>query len=184
LLKIIDEDEFIEKCRQGRCLRQTLKSKQCEKDSKKIQCYKKYVARKTKEYEKQFIEVDYEWEAIKEVIKLRDMSCLVLKCLTTQELLQVEKQDGFWLSQKFVGDGAHIVARRMSPSNVYNVNNVALISRFFHSRLDNGLDLVTGEFIGFEGSKRWWERIMRSAGYWKDNYTYDDFYRDITGENK
>lgn len=180
MLKIIDEDEFIEKCRSGRCLRQTIKSKQCEKDSKRVQCYKKYVAKKERDYKKDHEEKDYEWEDLKREILMRDISCLAIKCLTTQELIQVEKQDGFWLSQKYQGDGAHVVARSSSPKNVYNRDNVVLISRFFHSRIDNGLDLVTGEYIGFEGSKRWWERIMRSAGYWKEDYTWDDFYKSIT----
>ena len=181
MLKIIDEDEFIEKCRSGRCLRQTIKSKQCEKESKQRYCYKKYVSKKEKEYKKQFEDKDYRWEDLKEILKLRDMSCLVMKILTTQELNIVEKQDGFWLSTKYL-DGAHIVARSTSPSNVYNKQNVVLLGRFFHSRIDNGLDLITGEYIGFEGSKRWWARIMQENKLWPLNYDYDQFKKDLTGE--
>jgi hypothetical protein len=181
MLRIIDEDEFIEKCRQGRCLRQTFKSKQCEKDFKQIQCYKKYVDKKIKEYEKEHTEKDWEWEDLKRDLVLRDYTCLVMKILTVQELKIVEQQEGFWLSQKFI-DGCHIVSRAQSPKNVYNRNNVILMSRFFHARIDNGFDLISGEYVGFEGSKRWWERIMRSNGYWENNYTYDMFYKDITEE--
>jgi len=180
----ITEDEFIEKCESGRCLRQTIKSKQCEKESKQIQCYKKYVLKKEKDWKKDHEEKDYEWEQLRSEILLRDGSCLAIKCLTIQELVQVEKKDGFWLSQKFIGDGAHIVSRAQSPKNIYNRNNVVILSRYFHQLLDNGLDLITGEYIGFEGSKRWWERILRSAGMWSSEYTYDDFYKEITGEGK
>ena len=178
MLKIIEEEDFIEKCRSGKCLRQTIKSKQCEKDSKKIQCYKKYVTKKEKEYAKD--NIDYEWEDLKRDITIRDMSCLVTKILTIQELKQLEKEEGFWLNHHT--DGAHIVSRSQSLKNVYNRDNVVLIGRFFHSRLDQGLDLITGEFIGFEGSKEWWNRIMHENGLWKKDYTYDDFYKEITGE--
>ena len=85
------------------------------------------------------------------------------------------------MSQKFT-DGAHIIARSQSPTNIYNIKNVVLLSRFFHSRIDQGLDLITGEFIGFEGSKRWWERILIQNGYWREGYTYDDFYQELIGE--
>jgi len=177
-LKILSEVDFIEKCREGRCLRQTFKSKQCEKDSKQIQCYKKYVDKKTKEYEKEHIEKDWEWEALKRDLIIRDYSCLVMKILTVQELKIVEQQEGFWLSQKFT-DGAHIVSRAQAPKQIYNRSNVILMGRFFHTRIDNGLDLISGEFVGYEGSKRWWEKIMWSNGIWSTNYTYDDFYRDM-----
>jgi hypothetical protein len=177
-MNIISQDEFIERCKQGKCLRQTLKSKQCEKENKQKQCYTKYHDKKTKEYEKDHI--DYKWEELKAEIKLRDQSCLVIKILTTQELKIVEKQEGFWLSQKYL-DGCHIISRSQSPANIYNKNNVVLISRFFHQRLDQGLDLITGEFIGFEGSKRWWERILWENNLWDKSFTYDEFYKELMG---
>lgn len=180
-MNVISQDDFIERCKQGRCLRQTLKSKQCEKEYKQKQCYNKYVDKKTKEWERDHTEKDYRWEELKKEIIIRDQSCLALKILTKEELRIVEKQDGFWLSQKF-NDGAHIISRSQSPTNIYNIKNVVLLSRFFHSRIDQGLDLITGEFIGFEGSKRWWERIMWENNIWQRNYTYDDFYRDLVGE--
>lgn len=178
-MKIISLEDFMNKCKQGRCLGQTIKSKVCQKESKQEDCYKKYVKQQEKKYEKQFVDKDYEWESLKDEIKLRDNNqCMVMKILTIQQIKEVEKQDGFWLSQKYL-DGAHIIPRATCPQHVYNRKNVLLVSRFFHTRLDNYLDLISGEFIGMEGMALWWTHIMRMNKRWPDNYTYWNFRKEL-----
>lgn len=179
-LRVISKEDFIEKCKQGKCLRQTLKSKQCEKESKQIQCYDKYVKQKQKDFNK-YQDPDYKWEQLKEEIKLRDQGCLVMKILTMQELKIVEQQEGFWLNQKFM-DGAHIIPRATAPQHIYLKSNVILMGRFFHSRIDKYFDLITGEFIGIEGSANWWTRIMQQNKLWDSNYDYWNFRKDLLGE--
>jgi hypothetical protein len=180
MLKIIDEDDFIEKCRSGRCLRQTIKSKQCEKESKQRYCYKKYVAKKEKEYKKQFEDKDYRWEDLKEEIKLRDSSCLFTKIATMDELRILESREDWWIS-KFI-DGAHVVSRAEAPSQIYNVNNVILLNRYIHSKLDQFINPITLEFMGLEGKALWFTRIMQENNLWDSNYDYWNFKKDITGK--
>lgn len=179
--KIISFEDFQIKCNKGFCLRGTLKSNQCIKDLKQRQCYTIYVKQQKKKFDKQFSEVDYEWEQLKEEIKLRDNSCLLTKILTNEELKIVELQEGYWLNQKFV-DGAHIIPRAVAPKNIYNRNNVILLGRFFHSRIDNHLDPVTGEFIGIEGTAKWWERILKQNGLWNESVDYWDFRKRMVEE--
>jgi len=175
----ITEDEFIEKCESGKCLRQTIKSKQCEKETKQIQCYKKYVLKKEKDWKKDHEEKDYEWESLKETIKLRDMSCLFVKIATVQELSILEKKEGWWL-QKFI-DGAHLISRAEAPSQIYNVNNVILLNRYIHSCLDQFINPLTGESMGIEGKAQWITRIMQENKLWDSNYDYWNFRQDLLG---
>jgi hypothetical protein len=181
-MNVISQDDFIEKCKQGRCLRQTLKSKQCEKEYKQKQCYNKYVDKKTKEWERDHTEKDYRWEELKEALKLRDISCLFTKIATFEELRILEQNENWWLS-RFI-DGAHLIPRSMASRIIYDIDNVILLNRHSHTRLDNFLDLVTGEFIGLEGKKRWIERIMHENKLWDLNYSYEDFYKDKMNTNK
>jgi len=118
--------------------------------------------------------IDYKWEELKSIIKIRDNNeCIVYRILNKEEKRIVEKQEGFWL-QKYI-DGAHIVARSIAPHHIYNPDNVVLVGRFFHKRLDDGLDLITGKFIGFDGVAQWWTRIMRDNKYWDDTIDYYKF---------
>jgi hypothetical protein len=107
---------------------------------------------------------------------------LSVEILTPDEIAIVEKQNGYWLNNKFI-DGAHIIPRSTLPSQIYNRDNVVLIGRFFHSRLDNYLDLITGEFIGQDGMALWWTRIMQQNRRWDEGYTYWDFKRDLMNLN-
>lgn len=176
---MITIEDFKIKCNKGYCTRGTIKSKVCVKESKQDLCYKKYLAQQEKKKET-WKEVDYEWEELKRNILIRDESCVVSKILTKEEILAVEKQEGFWLNAKFL-DGAHVIPRATLPSCIYDETNVVIMGRFFHSRIDKYLDLVTGEYIGAEGCYNWWTRIMQQNGYWVDGYTYYDFKKEKMG---
>ncbi len=186
-------EDFITDCLKGFCNRKTMyNAKTCKTESKHKVCYKKYCEKIEKDKQKlkfkgfnssyEIIEKDYKWEELKEYIKDRDVTCLVSKILTPDEIAIVEKQNGYWLNNKFI-DGAHIIPRSTLPSQIYNRDNVVLIGRFFHSRLDNYLDLITGEFIGQDGMALWWTRIMQQNRRWDEGYTYWDFKRDLMNLN-
>ena len=178
MFKIIDFEKFVLNCQQGKCLRRTLTSKQCQKESKQIKCYNKYKEQKEKEYKKQFEDVDFLWLELKDEIKLRDESCMLEKILTVEEIQIVEKQDDYWLNNKFL-DCSHIVPRQSCPNQIYNADNIILLGRMFHSRLDNYCDPVTGIFIGMEGMADWWTRIMQQNERWSGNYDYWHFRKDM-----
>ena len=169
-------EEFREYCNKGKCLRKTIKSKQCFKYYKQETCFKKYQVNEDKRKIELF-EPDYAWLELKEELLLRDGSCLVMKILSTDEIKQVEKQDGFWLQKHL--DGAHIISRAECPNQIYNINNVVLLGRFFHSRIDNFQDLITGESITKEEVARWWTRILQQNKYWSSDYDYWKFRQDM-----
>lgn len=193
-MKVKEFDIFIADCLKGFCNRNTMyNNKTCKTPSKHESCYKKYLEQIERKQKKlkfkgfnstpnyDIVDKDYRWEELKAYIKERDIICMAYKILTPDELSIVEKQEGWWLNNKFL-DGAHIVPRSTLPAHIYNRDNVILLGRFLHSRIDNYLDLVTGEFIGQQGSADWWTRIMQSNKRWPNNYTYWDFKKDL--ENK
>jgi len=176
-LRIIPFEEFQYKCNQQKCSRRTLISPQCIKEIKQKSCYDKFIKQKQKEFDKAFVEKDYEWEQLKEIIKLRDMSCLFVKIATIQELSILEKKEGWWL-QKFT-DGAHLISRAEAPSQIYNVNNVILLNRYIHSCLDQFINPLTGESMGIEGKAQWITRIMQENKLWDSNYDYWNFRKEL-----
>lgn len=176
---MIDLSQFKEKCNKGFCSRQTMKSKQCLKESKQELCYDKWKAKLNHIAEKRVIkdDEDIEWKMLKESILMRDGCCLMEKIMTAEERSIVEKQEGYWL-QKYK-DGAHLISRSESPKHIYLESNVIILGRFFHQRLDNYYDLITGEQKDFACKKYWITRIMQQNGYWKEGYTYDDFRKEL-----
>jgi len=180
---ILSEQQFILKCIEGKCTHRNLKSKQCQIERKQKKCYEKYIEKKKKEFDKAFNEKDYKWEDLKENIILRDNNeCQCYKILTKEEIKIVEKQEGFWLQKRI--DGAHIIPRLTAPNHIYNENNVILLGRFFHSRIDSYLDLISGEFIGLDGSALWWTRIMRENKRWANDFDYWDFRMKLIGQER
>ena len=173
-----DLEEFRQYCLKGKCLRKTIKSKQCLKYYKQETCFKKYQVNEDKRKIELF-EPDYKWLELKEELVFRDGSCLVMKILTPQEISIVEKLDGYWLNNKFV-DGAHIKSRAELPKQIYNIKNVVLLGRFFHTRIDNYQDLITGENISKEQVAQWWTRIMQQNNLWPKDYDYWRFRQDLT----
>lgn len=178
-MKIISLCDFQKKCLNKKCSLRRKVNSACQTASKQERCYNVYLDRLIKQQEKLNSFDDYKWKELKEEIKLRDNNqCLALKILTLDEIRKVEIQDDYWLSQKYI-DGAHIIPRSSCPSQIYNKNNVILLGRFFHSRIDNYKDLITGEDIGLEGSAVWWTRIMHGNKLWPLTYDYWQFRKDM-----
>jgi len=192
-MRLKEYEDFQKDCLRGFCQRQTIYNiKTCKTESKQSVCYKKFIEKFEKNQEKlkykgftgisnydqvNILNKDYKWEELKQFLKERDITCLANKTLTADELVFVEKQEGYWLNNRYV-DGAHIIPRSQASHLIYDVQNVILLGRFFHSRLDNLLDLVTGEFIGQKGKEDWITRIMQHNKLWDMNYDYQMFLKD------
>lgn len=173
MISLID---FKEKCNKDFCLRKTFKSKKCLTEEKQELCYDKY-KKKLNDVKMKSLEKDYEWEALKEEIWLRDEGCLYLKIATKEEIKILEQIEGWWLS-KYV-DGAHLVSRSIAKDHIYNRSNVILLNRYIHSNIDNFIDPFTQKYMGVEGMAKWFTRIMQENKLWPSNYDYFDFKRDL-----
>lgn len=174
---MVSIENFINKCNKGVCLRGTFKSKRCKLLSKQEVCYEKYIKKLEKDYKKTLgrmnkrymnIEqkikdsVDERWKEVKKVVWERDLGqCRLLKVLAieewskvTGELLEIANTDLYKL------DCAHVLGRGSNPKLKYNVNNVILMHRLFHGRLDLFKNPVTNENISKEQRNLWWIRIV------------------------
>ena len=80
------------------------------------------------------------------------------------------------------GDKIKIIVTGSALFNTFRKGSDSLMGRFFHSRIDNQLDLVTGEPIGMEGMANWWTRIMQENNMWNKDYDYWQFRKDMIGE--
>lgn len=126
----------------------------------KFRKYKKLQLKKQDKFENS---VDLKWQALKEYIIERDQN----KCRLYQILTQEEKDSVF---DDLVGimltlDGAHVLSRARRPDLKYDFNNVVLLHRLFHSRIDSFCNPITGENMSEEERISWWERIVGEEYY-------------------
>lgn len=162
-MNVISQDDFIERCKQGRCLRQTLKSKQCEEEYKQKQCYNKYVDKKIKEWERDH--TDYEWLSLKEELKLRDNNqCRFYQIATVQERNILDK---IIIGNKILStlDGAHVISRSACKQMIYHTDNVYTLYRWVHQCLDNYIDPIKNIPITKEEIQIYWCRIIGEEKY-------------------
>ena len=198
---MISEQEFFEQCEKERCLRNTFKSKNCEKEFRRKLCYNKYIQilekqeqkkidnyiKKGKEI-KEYLDkkergeiIEYskneEWDKFRQKILERDKECLVWKILDFTEKKFVVQTFGDQLIGvgKGILDLAHIIPRAEAPQLLYDPENVFTCGRYFHGLLDKYKDLVTQMPIKREKRIEWIERIMRVNLFWKEDYTYENF---------
>jgi len=98
---------------------------------------------------------DEEWKKVKEFVRKRDKnSCRLLACLSPVEAVSIEP--GF----PSMLDCAHVFAASTRPDLIYTPNNVVLLRRFVHSRMDNYIDPVTARYIDLNFHYYWWHRIL------------------------
>jgi hypothetical protein len=164
-------EEFKKTCQEKHCPRYQAKANNCKLESKQERCFQKIKIK-----QEEISEEKNKLKEIKTQIRIRDKStCLVLKCLTINELnlfIELNKKNLWQNSRK---DNAHILPQSKYPEFKYDVDNIFTCGRFFHSRLDNYQDLITGVFIGDEGRKKWIEKIMIRNNLWSEDMTYDKF---------
>lgn len=172
-MKQIDLETFKASCQKKRCLRNTMITPQCPKDYKQEQCYTKFTQKKEKDKVKQEIkykeqkekskeiEVDEKWVEVREKVRQRDGNkCRLLSILTSEEkiFLLKEQRENLWLNKTL--DPAHVLSRSKRPDLIYSEDNIVILGRLFHSRLDSIQNPLTGENISSIERDGWWIRIV------------------------
>ena len=101
---------------------------------------------------------DEEWKRVKEIVQKRDKGiCRFLRILTPSEMKIFKKS----LKGASVGrlDPAHIIAVGHDIRLCYDPDNIVLLCRVAHDRIDNMRSPLTGEIINADQQKAWWKRI-------------------------
>ena len=134
-------------------------------DSKQERCYNKYMETLVKE---KATEIDERWEEVRQKVIERDEGlCRLTKVITFQELayLKIDPK-GYPL------DVCHIVPRSKCKTLYYEIDNLLLISRLFHKRLDSYQHPITGEPIDKDKRDCWWIRMIGKEKWLKLQYIY------------
>ncbi len=167
--------QFIENCNKGFCSRKSMKSKRCLKDSKQNECFEKWIIQREKNFAKN-MQVDEEWEIVKQEVWKRDKGECQVELTLTPQLIRIISKQWDYMYKKFDGvlDCAHLIPRSEAPHLLYEIDNIVLIRRFYHSFIDKSLNFVTGKYEkGFR--ERMLTQIMQSTGKWNKGYNYEDF---------
>lgn len=83
----------------------------------------------------------------------RDKGCRLWAVLTPQERASCD------VPFKQL-DMAHVLPKKAFPSLRYELDNVVMLYRTFHNRLDEGKDPLTGKIISKDEVAKWWCRIV------------------------
>ena len=103
----------------------------------------------------------YSRQILREIVVKSDVCCRLNSTLTREELyLYGSSSDGCF-------DVAHVFGKSAFPHMRYLEDNVVLLSREFHSRLDAGKNPLTGKTISKEEHEGWWIRIVGEDKYKK-----------------
>lgn len=136
------------------------------KYQKYLQKLEKQEAKKEEEIKKLFAKepkVDEKWNKVKTEVQTRDQNCQLWYKLTRNEREIVMDATGYFLLDR--EDSAHVFPRSVYPHMKYDPDNVVLLTRLFHSRLDHFQHPVTGKQISKEEQIGWWVRIVGTKRY-------------------
>jgi hypothetical protein len=153
----MDFDTFNSYCEKKKCLRRTILSNRCSKETKRQKCYDKFELSKNKE-----VEIDEKWEKVKrEVYKRDSRACRFFKVLNPCEGQEARSilDSNLW-SDFMVLDYAHVFGRGAYPHMKYDVDNVVMMTRYFHLLLDQYKNPFTSKSMGREEHDAWWCRIV------------------------
>ena len=157
-MKLLDFESFSVLCNRNVCPRKRLRSKKCTTEDKQIDCYERWLQEIDERLaKKEEIVVDEKWEEVKKKVWERDNGkCQLWEVLTIEQRDYVKQH--YYSDHKFLSkdlDCAHIKPRGSHPDLIYDVDNIVLISRYFHSLLDQFYDPVTREPIDREAKTKW-----------------------------
>ena len=142
-----------------------LNSKQLESKYKKyLISGEKRLDRFSKQSKKQSkkpkIKIDNKWIETREKVFIRDKeTCQYYKSLNLNDQFKAQKilEENSHLLDL---DPAHIFGKGSYPKLKYDTDNIVLLFRFFHSRIDNYLHPVTGKSITKEERNNIWISII------------------------
>lgn len=155
-MRLKDLEEFKELCLQGICLRGTIISKRCNLIAKQERCYKKWLDKIEKDFNKAIEKTDERWEKVKESVFKRDNNtCQIWKIMTKEERLYV--LNNFIEDYRHLKDldPAHIEPVGSNIKRKYDIDNIVTVRRYFHSLLDSLKCPVTKQNITKEKRKEW-----------------------------
>jgi len=166
--------DFQEKCNAKLCLRKTFtdfdtKGK-CFTHSKQSNCYTKYLKQLEKDQESRTkrieelknaeITIDQKWIETREKVLNRDKSCRVWQSLSMPQrvyVLEHYSDDYNYLSK--ILDVDHIIPKSVRFDLYYELDNLLLMSRYFHRLLTDYKHPVTRKKITDEEKKIIYEKI-------------------------
>lgn len=149
-------EEFIEHYEKyGRCKGDAFKNKNKLNEKQLKTKYKNYM----KKFNNDGLTLDQE---LREVILKRDIGCRLMCKLTDAEKSLVSNE-----LMLDILDVAHVFGKSAFPHMRYLEDNVVLLSKEFHSRLDAGKNPLTGKTISKEEHEGWWIRIVGEDKYKK-----------------
>lgn len=150
-------EEFQIKCNAGNCLRRTIISRQCLKVYKQEKCFKKY----SEKYLREEV-IDERWFEVVKQIKKRDNN----ECQLWKILLDSEKRfilDNYIKDYRMLKkclDPCHIIPRSRDKSLYYELSNIVLCCRYFHTLLDEWKDPVDRKHITDEKRILWFRSAL------------------------
>ena len=164
--KIKSFDEFSSFCSKGVCLRKTMKTHKCSTEAKQKNCFDRYDRKleKDKEKKQEKREENKLWLEVTKQVKDRDKTCRIWEILTKEEKLHVLKNyeaEFRWLSKTL--DTCHIISRAQSGELKYEIDNLVLCSRYFHSLLDKLLHPVSRKPITSEERETWFRQALNGT---------------------
>jgi len=146
--------DFNKFCEKGICKRLTIQSKRCLLQSKRQNCYKKYLKKIEKQKSKEII--DQRWKDVKEQLFKRDNNeCQLWKIFTKEEQTYILKN--YYSDYTFLKelDPCHIKGKGAYPELKYDLDNLVCIRRYFHLLLDQLKHPITRESITNKEREKW-----------------------------
>ena len=173
-----DLETFCSRCEARRCPRNTIyNAKTCVRDAKRKTCYDKYLRKQEKEADKINLRLEEsQADIIDKDIWERDVGyvpdkknlpgdswkkvCRFWRCLTIEEqnLFLTVNREHLWLCRNV--DKAHWRGRGSHPELSHKLENIVLINRLVHTRLDTYKDPITGDDITADVRDAWFQRMI------------------------
>jgi len=95
-------------------------------------------------------------QELREAVLRRDRGCRLFDAMTWQEKIDVAREG----IDTAGTDVAHIFNKSTYPHMRYDIDNVVLLCRTFHNRLDAYKHPITGKRISKADTERFWMRIV------------------------
>ena len=149
--------EFVQHCLSSKCLRRTMITPGCNATHKHKSCYRKWLKKnKEKEIKNNIFVVNVQWEVCKQKVHQRDKTCRIEFLLTVEELQHIIEhyQNGYTFLNRIL-DVAHLIPRSQKPKLMYDLDNLVLISRYFHTLIDQFKHPVYQHKISSEERLNW-----------------------------
>jgi hypothetical protein len=122
--------------------------------------------------------LDPQWKKLCKLVDKRDPSDRILHCLTAGETKILG------LKGKCRLDRCHVIARSISPENIYNIKNVYRVNSYSHQNLDRCQNPLTGNSISRNERDYWWWRIInKSTARFNPEVDYGELVKGYIGKD-